>query len=207
MGYAKVRCTRITYVGELGYELYVPSEQALHVYDRLIEAGEKYGLKLAGLKALGSLRLEKGYRDFGHDVDNTDTVVEAGLAFTCDFVKPGGFIGRDKVLEERARNKERGGMIKRMVSVLCRDKNCWLYHGEVLLRDGVPMGEVRAGSHGFTVGGAAGLAMVEAPEESVLLTKKYIDGGKWEVIVGNEQYPVEVKLGPLFDPKNIKIKS
>lgn len=93
-----------------------------------------------------------------------------------------------------------------MVSVLGKSKDCWLHHGEILLRDGVPMGEIRAGSHGFTVGGAVGLAMIEAPDEKILLTKKYIDGGEWEVIVGNETYPVEVKLGPLYDPKNTKIK-
>ena len=81
VGFARVLCLRITYLGELGYELYVPAEQALGVYDRLVAAGERVGLVHAGLKALASLRMEKGYRDYGHDIDNTDTVLEAGLGF------------------------------------------------------------------------------------------------------------------------------
>jgi glycine cleavage system aminomethyltransferase T len=81
---------RITYLGELGYELYIPTEQATHVYDRLVAAGEPFGLRHAGLKALASLRMEKGYRDYGHDIDNTDSVLEAGLGFAVDLKKPGG---------------------------------------------------------------------------------------------------------------------
>ena len=88
-------CIRITYVGELGYELYIPTEQALHVYDRLVEAGKAFGLRHAGLKALASLRMEKGYRDYGHDIDNTDNAFETGLGFAVDLKKPGGFIGRE----------------------------------------------------------------------------------------------------------------
>ena len=84
IGFARVLCVRITYLGELGYELYVPAEQAAHVYDRLVEAGEQFGLRHAGLKALASLRMEKGYRDYGHDIDNTDSVLEAGLGFAVD---------------------------------------------------------------------------------------------------------------------------
>ncbi len=81
-------CVRITYVGELGYELYIPSEQAAHVYDRLVEAGKPFGLRHAGLKALASLRMEKGYRDYGHDIDNTDNAFETGLGFAVDLKKP-----------------------------------------------------------------------------------------------------------------------
>jgi len=87
IGYARVLCTRITYVGELGYELFVPAEHALHVWDAVLEAGAAVDLKHVGLKALSSLRMEKGYRDYGHDMDNTDTVLECGLGFCCDFEK------------------------------------------------------------------------------------------------------------------------
>jgi len=109
-------CARITYLGELGYELYIPSENALHVYDRIVEAGEDVGLVHAGLKALSSLRMEKGYRDYGHDMDNTDTVLEVGLGFTCDHKKPGGFIGKEAVL---AQKEAAGGKMlkKRLVQV------------------------------------------------------------------------------------------
>ena len=95
IGYARVLCVRITYLGELGYELYITADQAVHVYDKVVEAGAKFGAVHAGLRALGSLRMEKGYRDFGHDIDNTDDPYETGLGFAIDLKKPGGFIGKD----------------------------------------------------------------------------------------------------------------
>ena len=103
IGFARALCVRITYLGELGYELYVPAEQAVHVYDRIVAAGAALGLRHAGLKALGSLRMEKGYRDYGHDIDNTDSVLEAGLGFAVDLDKPGGFIGREAVHRPQGR--------------------------------------------------------------------------------------------------------
>jgi len=100
IGFARVTVARITYLGELGYELSIPTEQAVHVYDLLVAEGEKsHGLVHAGLKALASLLLEKGYRDYGHDMDNTDELVSTGLAFTCDFEKQGGFVGKEAVLK------------------------------------------------------------------------------------------------------------
>src|SRR5450631_3795716 len=104
VGFARALCVRITYLGELGYELYVPCEQALHVYDRLVEAGKRFGLVHAGLKALGSLRMEKGYRDYGHDIDNTDDALETGLGFALALKKPGGFIGKEAVVAKKARS-------------------------------------------------------------------------------------------------------
>ena len=95
LGYARVLAIRITYVGELGYELYVPCEQAIHVYDRIVEEGANHGLVHAGLSALGSLRLEKAYRDYGHDIDNTDNAFETGLGFAVALDKADGFIGQD----------------------------------------------------------------------------------------------------------------
>src|SRR5262245_52274788 len=117
LGFARVLCIRITYLGELGYELYVPAEQAVHVYDRLVEAGRAVGLRHAGLKALSSLRMEKGYRDYGHDIDNTDSVLEAGLGFAVSLDKPGGFIGRDAV----AALKTAGPPRRRLLQVLLDD--------------------------------------------------------------------------------------
>ena len=93
------------------------------MYDEIVKMGGEFGLKHVGLKALGSLRLEKGYRDYGHDLDNTDTLVQAGLGFTADMKKEGGFIGKEFVEEERKRNKARGGMTKRMVSIVCKGEN------------------------------------------------------------------------------------
>ena len=160
IGYARALCIRITYVGELGYELYIPAEQATHVYDRLVEAGKAFGLRHAGLKALASLRMEKGYRDYGHDIDNTDNAFETGLGFFVDLNKPGGFIGREAALEQKAA----GPLKRRLVQVLVKDPEPMLFHAEVVLRDGKPVGYVRAGSYGHTLGGAVGLAMIEAGE-------------------------------------------
>ena len=166
IGFARVLCIRITYLGELGYELYIPAEQAVHVYDRLVDAGRAVGLRHAGLKALGSLRMEKGYRDYGHDIDNTDTVLEAGLGFAVALDKPGGFIGREAVLAE----KERGPLRRRLVQVLLNDPAPLLFHAEVVHRNGRPAGYIRSASYGFTLGGAVGLAMIDAASRSTRRT-------------------------------------
>jgi heterotetrameric sarcosine oxidase gamma subunit len=199
VGLGRVMCTRITYVGELGYELFVPTEHALHVYDEIKAHGEGVGLVHAGLKALGSLRLEKGYRDYGHDMDNTDTILECGLGFAVAFDKPGGFIGKDAVMAQR--EKKIVNLPKRLVSVLCNDPEPMLFHAEILLRDGEPMGYVRVGSYGHTLGGAVGLALVERP-----CSKRFIEEGVWELDIAGKKYPATVSLGPLYDPKNEKIK-
>ncbi|HEY9482610.1 MAG TPA: aminomethyltransferase family protein, partial [Micromonosporaceae bacterium] len=199
IGFARVLCLRITYLGELGYELYVPVEQAIGVYDRLVAAGEQVGLVHAGLKALASLRMEKGYRDYGHDIDNTDTVLSAGLGFAVALGKPDGFIGRDAVAQQKAG----GPLRKRLVQILVTDPEPQMFHAEVVRRDGEPVGYIRAASYGHTVGGAVGLAMVEADEA---VTQSWIDAGRWTVEIGAEMYPAIASLRPLFDPKNEKIK-
>ena len=200
IGLARVLCLRITYLGELGYELYVPAEQALPVYDRLVEAGVAHGLRHAGLKALASLRMEKGYRDYGHDIDNTDSVLEAGLGFAVDLRKPGGFIGRDAVLARKAA----GALTRRLLQVQLKDPVPLMFHAEVVWRDGVAVGYVRAASYGFTLGGAVGLAMIEA---AVPLDQQWIDAGTWEVEVADKRYPALVSIAPLYDPGNVRIKA
>lgn len=207
IGFALVSCARITYVGELGYELHIPVEHALHVYERVLEAGEPLGMIHAGLKALASLRMEKAYRDYGHDMDNTDTLLEVGLGFTADFEKPGGFIGKDAVLAQKAEQKKAGvGMQKRLLQLLCLDPEGLLYHGEIVWRNGVRVGDVRAASYGHTLGGAVGLAHVQAPEGE-LINKKWIDAGEWEVEIAEKRYPCKLSLNPMYDPKNLKIKA
>jgi 4-methylaminobutanoate oxidase (formaldehyde-forming) len=200
IGYAKVLCIRITYLGELGYELHVPSEQATHVYDRIVEAGPAFGLRHAGLKALASLRMEKGYRDFGHDMDNTDTLMEVGLDFFADLEKPGGFIGRDAVLAQ----KEAGPLKKRLVQVLLKDPEPLMYHAEIVLRNGVPVGDIRAASYGFTLGGAVGLSMIEAEEP---IDEAYLRDGTWEVNIAGRMYPAEVSLKPMYDPRMERVRA
>jgi 4-methylaminobutanoate oxidase (formaldehyde-forming) len=198
IGFARVLCVRITYLGELGYELYVPVEQATHVYDRLVAAGEPFGMAHAGLKALASLRMEKGYRDYGHDIDNTDSVLEAGLGFAVDMDHD--FIGRDAV----ARKKAEGPLTRRLVQVLVSDPEPMMYHAEPVLRDGKPVGYVRAASYGHTLGGAVGLAMVEGSEP---VDKAWLEGADWEVEIAGQLFPATASLRPLYDPTNAKVKA
>jgi glycine cleavage system aminomethyltransferase T len=200
LGYARVLCVRITYLGELGYELYVPTEQAVHVYDRLVAAGAAFDLRHAGLKALSSLRMEKGYRDYGHDIDNTDSVLEAGLGFAVALDKPGGFLGRDAVVAKRAE----GPLTRRLVQVLLRDPEPLMFHAEVVYRDGVPVGYVRAASYGFTLGGAIGLAMIDAGEP---LDQAWLDAGTWEVDIAGRRSPATASLRPLYDPHLQRVRS
>lgn len=199
IGYAKVLCIRITYLGELGYELYVPAEQAVHVYDLIVAVGEPVGLRHAGLKALASLRMEKGYRDYGHDIDNTDDPFEVGLGFAVDLNKPDGFIGKEAVLAKRAQ----GPLTRRLAQVLVKDPNPLLFHAEVVRRNGVVVGYVRAGSYGFSLGGAVGLFMIEANEP---VTADFIAQGSWEIDIAGKLYPAEVSLRPFYDPEMKKIK-
>jgi glycine cleavage system aminomethyltransferase T/glycine/D-amino acid oxidase-like deaminating enzyme len=200
IGYARVLCVRITYLGELGYELYIPAEQATHVYDRLVTAGEHVGLRHAGLKALASLRMEKGYRDYGHDIDNTDSVLEAGFGFAVRLDKPGGFLGRDAVRAEKAAGPPR----RRLVQILIQDPEPLLFHGEIVRRDGRPVGYLRAASYGFTLGGAVGLAMVDAGES---IDQAYLDRASWDVDIAGRSYPAVVSLRPLYDPEMKRIRS
>ena len=203
IGFAKVLCIRITYLGELGYELYIPSEQAKHVYDVVVEAGSDVGLVHAGLKALASCRMEKGYRDYGHDLDNTDSVLDAGLGIFVSLKKPGGFIGKDAVLAHKASGK----MFKnRIVQVLCKDPDQFLFHAEPVLRNGKAVGYIRAASYGHTLGGAVGLAMITACDGHEKVDQAFVDGAKWEVNIAGNLFPAAIGLAPLYDPKMERIK-
>ncbi len=198
VGGLPVLCVRITYVGELGYELYVAAGDAVAVYDRIVAAGASVGLRHAGLRALGSLRMEKAYRDYGHDIDNTDTPYEAGLGAFVDLDKP-EFVGRDAALAERAA----GLPTRRLAQVLVTDREPLLHHAEVVLRDGEPVGYVRAASYGHTLGGAVGLAMIEAGEP---VTRRYLAGARWEVDVAGDRYPAAVSLRPMYDPRMERVR-
>ncbi|MCP3954708.1 MAG: aminomethyl transferase family protein, partial [Desulfobacterales bacterium] len=200
IGFAVALCVRITYVGELGYELYIPCEQAVHVYDRIVEEGKNHGLVHAGLAALGSLRLEKSYRDYGHDIDNTDNAFETGLGFAVAIDKPGGFIGQEAAKAQKAQAPYR----QRLVQLIVNDPAPLLWHAEIILRDGEPVGYVRSGSYGHTLGGAVGLAMVKGM--GVPVTAEYLSTGKWEVEIAGKLYPCTCSLRPLYDPKMERIK-
>ena len=198
LGFARVLCARITYLGELGYELFVPAEQTAYVYDLVTEAGAAYDLAHVGLKALSSLRMEKAYRDFGHDIDNTDSPLEVGLGFTIDWDKD--FVGRQAVTAV----KESGPLMRRLAQVRILDPEPLMFHGEVVYRDGVPVGYVRAASYGHTLGGAVGLAMIETGEP---VTPEVINSGTWEIDVAGVRYPAVASLRPMYDPDNARIKA
>lgn len=201
IGCAEALCVRITYLGELGYELYVKADMAAYVHERLADAGARVGLVHAGLKALASCRMEKGYRDWGHDIDNTDDVLETGLAFAADLDKPGGFLGKEAVVAKKAR----GRLTRRLVQVVLDDPEPLLFHAEPVLRDGVAVGYVRAASYGFTLGAAVGLAMVDGHGEPV--TPRWLRAGRWEVEVAGRRVPARASLKPLYDPTSARVRS
>ena len=198
IGFARVRCIRITYLGELGYELYISAEQAVHVYERIVAAGSEFGLRHAGLKALASLRMEKGYRDYGHDIDNTDSVLHAGLGFAVDLDKPGGFVGRDAVVALQ----RSGPLTKRLVQVQLRDPEPLLFHGEVVRGDGIARGYVRAASYGHTLGSAVGLALIDLDEP---ITRARLDEIAWDVETADRRVPALLSMRPLYDPANARV--
>jgi len=198
IGLARVICVRITYVGELGYELNIPAEQALHVYDRIVEAGKAFGLRHAGLKALASLRLEKAYRDYGHDIDNTDDPYTVGLGFAVDLGKEGDFIGKEACIARKAE----APYDRRLLQVLVKDPDPLMHHAEVILRDGVAVGDVRAASYGHTLGGAVGLAMVHGDAVDAV----WLESGNWEVDIAGKRYPAAVSLRPMYDPGMVRVR-
>jgi 4-methylaminobutanoate oxidase (formaldehyde-forming) len=199
IGLGRVLCVRITYVGELGYELNIPSEQAVHVYDRIVEAGEAFGMKHAGLKALSSLRLEKGYRDYGHDIDNMDDPYSTGLGFAVRLDKDSDFIGKQACIERKADPH----YPHRLVQILLQDPEPLMIHSEVVLRNGEPVGEVRAASYGHTLGASVGLAMVSGDP----VDAEYLAAGTWEVDIGGRRYPASVSLKPLYDPGMKRVRA
>jgi glycine cleavage system aminomethyltransferase T/glycine/D-amino acid oxidase-like deaminating enzyme len=200
VGYALVKALRITYVGELGWELYVPTEFTLHVFDMLVEAGADVGLKHAGFQALDTLRLEKAYRDYGHDIDNTDTPLEAGLGFAVDFDKVGGFIGREALLQQ----KEEGVLKRRLVQFLLEDPEPLLYGSEPIYRDGERVGYLGSGGYGHTLGGAVGLGHVE---NEAGVTADFVKSGGYEIEVASVRYPARASLRPMYDPMGTRVRS
>ncbi len=185
----------MSYVGELGWELYVPSDQARHAYDVILEAGVDRGLVPAGMHALDSCRMEKKFLHFGHDIADEDTPVEAGMRFVCHFDKPIHFIGRAAV---SAQLEGGGPLKKRMVQFLLQDPDAMLYHHEPILRDGATVGYLTSGNYGHTLGGSVGLGYVRC-EEGV--TGDFLDSGDWEIDVAGARIPVKASLRALYDAK------
>jgi len=199
LGLAFARAARTTYVGELGWELYVASEFATHVYDTLVGAGDRFGLRHAGYHALNSLRMEKAYRHWGHDMSDEDTLLEAGLGFTAAWGKPGGFIGRDALMAQRE-----AGVSRRLAVLVLDDPEPLLYHNEPIWRDGELVGWVTSAMFGHTVGRSVALGYVRRADGPV--TPDWIAAGRYELEIGTERFGARASLRPPYDPGNARVR-
>ena len=196
IGMGLARAHRVTYVGELGWEIYMSADMAGHVFETLWEAGQDHGLRLCGMHMMDSCRIEKGFRHFGHDITCEDHVLEAGLGFAVKTAKP-DFIGRDAVLR-----KKEEGLAARMVQFRLTDPEPLLYHNEPVIRDGEIVGYLSSGNYGHHLGGAMGMGYVPCKGETAdeLLASAY------EIDVAGTRVTAEVSLRPMYDPKGERAK-
>jgi 4-methylaminobutanoate oxidase (formaldehyde-forming) len=191
----------MTYVGELGWELYVPAEFAVGVHEDLFSAGADLQVRPGGYYAIESLRLEKGYRAFGRELTPDYGPVEAGLLFACKLRTDVDFLGRSAVEKVRA-----AGALRRLVSFSLSDPEMMPWGGELVLRDGRAAGEVMSASWGATVGAGVGLAYLWDPQGGVV-DKDWIHAGTYEIDVGGTRCPMTVSLRPLVDPEGLATKA
>jgi 4-methylaminobutanoate oxidase (formaldehyde-forming) len=191
------RAHRVTYVGELGWEIYASSDQTAHVFEAIEEAGADVGLKLCGLHTLDSCRIEKAYRHWGHDITDEDHVLEAGLGFTVPS-KKSGYIGQAAVEAKRA-----GGLARRMVQFRLKDPEPLLFHNEARVRVGEFVGPVTSGNYGHFLGGAVGMGYVpcEGQSEADVLASRY------EIEVAGERFEAIASLAPMYDPTSERVRA
>ncbi|MEO6998725.1 MAG: FAD-dependent oxidoreductase, partial [Terracoccus sp.] len=201
VGHARVRATRITYVGELGWELYIPTDLATGVYDLLFEAGRDLGVRPAGYYTIEALRLEKGYRAFGRELTSDVDPVTAGLTFACKLGSGIDFLGRAAVERVRA-----SGPARRVLSFVADDTSAFAWGGELVLRDGQPVGQVTSASWGVTVGAVVGLALVgdrEAGHTSI----GWVRSGSWSIDVAGTVHAISVSIRPPYDPSGLRLRT
>ena len=200
VGHATVLASRRTYMGELGWELYVPVEFAATVFEALQAVGAAHGLRDAGYYAIESLRLEKGYRAWGRELTPDDTPWQAGLGWAVKLDKPGGFIGREALVEAKARPLSR-----RLLSVVLEDGEPLLWGGEALLRDGVPVGDLTSAAYGHTVGASVGLGYARRTD-GVAIDAAWLESGRFEVDLAGTRLKAKVSLRCPYDPAGARIK-
>jgi 4-methylaminobutanoate oxidase (formaldehyde-forming) len=177
----------------------MPTEFAQSVYDVIVAGGQAFGLQLAGYHALNSLRIEKAYRHWGHDISDEDTPLEAGLQFSVAWDKPGGFVGREALLEQRA-----AGVRRRLVALALERPDRLLYHNEPIWRDGQLVGRVCSGMFAHTIGAALGLGYIardDGPADAA-----WIAAGRYQVEVAGERLAARVSLRPFYDPAGERVK-
>jgi 4-methylaminobutanoate oxidase (formaldehyde-forming) len=195
LGASRAYAARVSYVGELGWELYVPVDQARHGFDYLWEKGESHGLRLAGMHTLDTCRIEKKFVHYGHDIADQDTPLQCGMSFVCALDKEVPFIGRDAILQQK---ESRSFMQKRLVQFLLQDPEAMLYSHEPILRDGKIVGHLTSGNYGHTLGGSVGLGYIEVEEE---ITADYINSGNFEIDVAGVRVAANASLSAMYDPK------
>jgi 4-methylaminobutanoate oxidase (formaldehyde-forming) len=195
MGLARVH--RVTYVGELGWEIYVGADMAGHAFETLWEAGQDMGLKLCGMHMMDSCRIEKGFRHFGHDITCEDNVIDAGLGFAVATGKD-DFIGKAAVLE-----RKESGPKARMVQFKLTDPEPLLFHNEPIIRDGKYVGYLSSGNYGHTLGAAIGMGSVPCEGESAA----DVLGSTYEIDVCGVKVKAEASLKPMYDPKSERVKA
>jgi glycine cleavage system T protein len=201
LGYARVRASRVTYVGELGWELYIPTEFSAGVFDVLHDAGAAFGLQLAGYHALNSLRMEKGYRHWGHDITPDDTPLEAGLGFAVAWDKRGGFVGRDALIAQRA-----AGVTRRLVQVRLSDGDQLLLHNEPIWSGDAIVGSITSGMYGHTLDASLGMGYVSRPDGAPC-SRDDILNATYEVEVAGRRIPAAISLDAWYDPKSTRVRS
>lgn len=197
IGMGLARAHRVSYVGELGWELYIPTEMAAHVFEYLWDAGRTMKARLCGMHMMDSCRIEKAFRHFSHDITCEDHVLEAGLGFAVKVDKP-DFIGRDAVLRKRET-----GLSRRMVQFRLQDPDVFLYHHEPILRDGEVVGFLTSGSYGHTLGAAIGMGYVPCPGES----PAQLLGSRFEIEVAGNRIAAEASLRPMYDPTSARVRA
>ncbi len=197
IGMSLARAHRLSCVGELGWEIYIPTDQAAHVFEAIEAKGADVGLKLCGGHAIGSCRIEKAHRQLPDDLGSGDHVLEAGLGFAVNTAKP-GYIGRDAVLRKR-----KAGVNRRLVQFRLKDPVPLLHKNEVIFRNGRMAGTITSGDYGHTLGGAIGLGYIPCKDESeaTLLSSSY------EIEIAGERYAAEVSLKPMYDPKGERMRA
>ena len=198
LAYARAIAVRRTYMGELGWELYVPTEFALGAFDALWKSGAPAGLTPAGHHAMNSLRMEKAYRHWGDDIGDEDTPLEAGLSWGVAFDKPGGFIGHDALVAQRE-----AGVIRRLVQFRLDDPEPLLYHDEPVLRDGHLVGRITSGMYGHTVGAALGMSYVDCEPGT---PRAQVIEGTFEVDVNGVRVPATASYRPFYDPDSLRTR-
>ena len=199
IGYQRALALRVSYSGEIGYELYVATDMAVGVYEQVMAAGASSGLALCGYHTLASLRIEKAFREWAHDIGPMDTPLEAGLAFACAWDKPGGFIGRDALLKKR----EEGPLRKRMVQLLLEDPQPILQHDEPVFRDGARVGRTTSSAYGHTLGGCVALAYVE---HAAGVDADFVASGEFEVEQAGRRYRARATLKPMYDASGARMR-